>query len=84
MELTTIEKIKQKFFGYNYLILDAENKIEYGFHFFEYGKSYRLKTLINGKWKFTAWTYHSTHNDRDSLVKYLLWLRDKKKVFYNT
>ena len=70
--LVKTDVIKRFLFGYKYLIIDNETKIEYGFHLSELGKSYNLKKWSGSKWVKVAWTYHSTHDTKEGVISYLL------------
>ena len=77
----------KKFLGYKYYWDDPRTIIEYGFHLWEFGKSYRMYRLINGKWKYTrAWAYTDTCKSLEELLQYLYWKKGieekSKKIFF--
>jgi hypothetical protein len=64
--------IKRLLFGFKYLKIDEETKLEYGFHFETLGKSYFLKKWSGSKWVKVSWTYHSTHDSKEAVLSYLI------------
>lgn len=67
--------IKRSLLGYKQYFIDAETRIERGFHFMELGISYHLQRKGIFGWYTTAWTYPSTHEGEslNAVIGYLTW-----------
>lgn len=73
----------KKLLGYRWYYIDDNTRIEYGFHFAEYAKSYRLQRKGGCGWYYTgAWSYPSIHqNDPiERVIEYLYWKEEQLKA----
>lgn len=78
----------KKLLGYRWHYIDDNTRIEYGFHFGELDKTYRLQRKIKNKWKYTgAFTYPSTHvgSSLDVIINFLIFkesLHKKPEILF--
>lgn len=79
-EQSSLDVVKNGFFGVKYLYLDTETRVRYGFSFTHLGKTYTLqrKGIF---WDEVAWTYPQSHrgDDLTSIISYLKWYEDTNK-----